>query len=272
MGEGLGVVGVVAAAVLPVDAEAVRDADFVVGRDGDVARVEERVKLLGEEHAVLEVIARGAEVRLDVRGVEDGRGVLAGDRAAAAVRAEQPEAEGALAFTLDGFAKRDGAGVDIERAELCGEVGPAPGVVAAVDARWREPLPGGGRREMADAETFDLAEIQRRIRAFVAERDWAQFHTPKNLATALVCEAAELAEIFQWLTPEASARVMEDETTAAAVRDELADVLVYVLRMSDVLGVDLQRAVKAKIQKNARKYPVKAAKGSAAKYTRLRKG
>lgn len=125
---------------------------------------------------------------------------------------------------------------------------------------------------MTDRETFDLEALQMRIRAFVAERDWAQFHTPKNLATALVCEAAELVEIFQWLTPEASMRVMDDEITATEVRDELADVLVYVLRMSDVLGVDLQRAVAEKLEKNARKYPVDASKGSAEKYTRLGKG
>jgi NTP pyrophosphatase (non-canonical NTP hydrolase) len=124
---------------------------------------------------------------------------------------------------------------------------------------------------MAGRDAFDLEALQRKVRAFVAERDWEQFHTPKNLATALVCEAAELAEIFQWLTPEESERAMKDATTAKQVRAELADVLVYVLRMSDVLGVDLQRAVTQKLVENARKYPVSAAKGSAKKYTRLAK-
>ena len=114
-----------------------------------------------------------------------------------------------------------------------------------------------------------LEEIQRELRQFVSERDWEQFHTPKNLATALLCEAAELAEIFQWLTPEESLRAMDDPERAEAVRDELADVFSYLLRMVDVLGVDLGSATRRKIEKNRKKYPVELASGSMRKYTKL---
>jgi NTP pyrophosphatase (non-canonical NTP hydrolase) len=100
-----------------------------------------------------------------------------------------------------------------------------------------------------------IADLQRQLREFAAERDWEQFHSPKNLVMALTGEVGELTELFQWLTPEASARVMDDAADAVKVRDELADVLAYLLRLSDVLGVDLEGALAAKIIKNAAKYP-----------------
>lgn len=115
---------------------------------------------------------------------------------------------------------------------------------------------------------MDLAQMQAGIRQFIRERDWEKFHTPKNLAMALAGEAAELLELFQWLTPKESEEIMSTKT-AEAVRDELADVFVYCLRMADVLGVDLKAAVIAKMQKNAVKYPAELARGKATKYDQL---
>jgi len=112
-----------------------------------------------------------------------------------------------------------------------------------------------------------LEALRDALRQFAAERDWDQFHTPKNLATALSVEVAELLEHFQWLTPEQSQRM----TTAqlAAIRLELADVLLYLIRLSDRLGVDLLVAAVDKMAINAKKYPVDLAKGTAKKYTEL---
>ncbi len=117
---------------------------------------------------------------------------------------------------------------------------------------------------------MELADLQRRLRDFADERDWNRFHTPKNLAMALAGEAGELLEIFQWLTPEQSQDVMRDARTAEQVRHELADVLAYLLRLADVLDVDLLAASAEKIRLNEVKYPVELARGRAEKYDRLR--
>ncbi len=111
-------------------------------------------------------------------------------------------------------------------------------------------------------------ELTDALRAFAAERDWEQFHTPKNLAMALAGEAGELLEIFQWLTPEQSAAIMDDPSTAQHVREEAADVYAYLLRFADVLGIDLQEALVAKIESNAKRYPVDQSFGSARKADR----
>jgi NTP pyrophosphatase (non-canonical NTP hydrolase) len=103
------------------------------------------------------------------------------------------------------------------------------------------------------------------LRQFADERDWAQFHTPKNLVMALVGEVGELIEHFQWLTPEESAAVMNDETSSRQIADELADVFIYLLRLSDILGVDLLEAARAKLEANARRYPADRVRGSADK-------
>src|SRR5260221_271863 len=87
-----------------------------------------------------------------------------------------------------------------------------------------------------------IASLQRQLRDFAVERDWEQFHTPKNLVMALAGEVGELTEIFQWLTPDESADVMVEAASAGRVREEMADVLAYLLRLSDVLGVDLEGA------------------------------
>jgi dCTP diphosphatase len=111
-----------------------------------------------------------------------------------------------------------------------------------------------------------LQELQEQVRRFAQERDWEQFHDPKNLSMALAGEVGELLEIFQWLTPAQATAIMEDVTRAEAVRHELADVLVYLLRLADVLQVDLAAALNAKMVLNARRYPVDRVRGRSDKY------
>lgn len=101
----------------------------------------------------------------------------------------------------------------------------------------------------------DIEDLQERLRAFADARDWGRYHTPKNLAMALAGEAGELLAEFQWLTPEESLEVMQDEVSAAAVRDELADVAIYLLRLADVLSVDLAAAAADKIEVNEGRFP-----------------
>ena len=112
--------------------------------------------------------------------------------------------------------------------------------------------------------TDPLRELRDELRAFAAEREWDQFHSPRNLATALAVEAAELLEPFQWLTEEQS-RALPPETRAA-VEEELADVLLYLVRLADKLDVDLAAAARAKIVRNGVKYPVDKSRGSSRKY------
>jgi NTP pyrophosphatase (non-canonical NTP hydrolase) len=109
--------------------------------------------------------------------------------------------------------------------------------------------------------------LRERLRAFVNERDWDQFHTPKNLAMALLVEAAELMEPFQWLTPDQSERLPEE--TAAEVEMEVADVFLFLLRLCDRLGIDPIEAAHRKLAINAEKYPVDKAHGRATKYDKL---
>ncbi|WP_374322392.1 nucleotide pyrophosphohydrolase [Streptomyces sp. AP-93] len=107
-----------------------------------------------------------------------------------------------------------------------------------------------------------MDRLQRRLAEFAAARGWDPFHTPKNLAVALSVEAAELVEIFQWLTPEQSAKVMEKPDTAHRVADEVADVLAYLLQFCEVLGVDVLDALAAKIERNELRFPVPGAPGA----------
>lgn len=103
-----------------------------------------------------------------------------------------------------------------------------------------------------------------RLRGFAEEREWQQFHTPKNLAMALSVEASELVEIFQWLTPEESAAIMSTER-GEAVRDEVADVMTYLLRFADVLGIDLEDAMSSKVERSAQRYTITESKGNSEK-------
>ena len=106
---------------------------------------------------------------------------------------------------------------------------------------------------------MDIDELTLRLRSFAHERDWQQFHTPKNLVMAMTGEVGELTELFQWLTQEESTNIMRDPDTARQVRHEIADVLAYLLRLSDVLGIDIAAALLEKITINAEKYPVSGA-------------
>ena len=107
--------------------------------------------------------------------------------------------------------------------------------------------------------------LKKRIREFADDRDWHQFHSPKNLAMALAVEAAELLEHFQWLTEEQSREL--DPEQLEKVRNELGDVLIYLIRLSDVLGVDLLEAAADKLEMNAEKYPADKVRGKALKYS-----
>jgi dCTP diphosphatase len=115
---------------------------------------------------------------------------------------------------------------------------------------------------------MDLNALAARLRTFARERDWEQFHTPKNLAMALSVEAGELLELFQWLTPEQAHAICSSQTDAQRVQEELADVLIYLVRLADVLNVNLEPAVEAKLRANAQKYPTELARGNAIKASR----
>ncbi|ACT48205.1 nucleotide pyrophosphohydrolase [Methylotenera mobilis] len=114
---------------------------------------------------------------------------------------------------------------------------------------------------MADS----LDALIARVNAFVTERDWAQFHSPKNLAMAMIVEAGEVVEHFQWMTEDESRNL--DTETREQVGQELSDTLVYLLRIAEVCGIDLIEAANKKIDLNAQKYPVDKCKGSNAKYS-----
>ena len=121
---------------------------------------------------------------------------------------------------------------------------------------------------MSEAEAADsLAGLTHALRAFARERDWEQFHSPKNLAMALVVEAAEIVEHFQWLDGSASSQLPEERRRAVAL--EIGDTLLYLLRLADVLGIDPIVAARRKMAINAERYPIAKAFGSAAKYDEL---
>ncbi len=136
--------------------------------------------------------------------------------------------------------------------------------------RQRAPRPASINKDkdrvlfMADVI---LEQLVNEVNQFVADRDWEQFHTPKNLSMALSVEAAELVEHFQWLTAEQSDGLPAD--ARAAVGEELADILIYTIMVAERLGLDLEAAARNKMVQNRRKYPVEKARGLAAKYTEL---
>ena len=117
--------------------------------------------------------------------------------------------------------------------------------------------------------TTTLAELKTRIQAFVHERDWEQFHAPKNLSMALSAEAAELMEHFLWTEPEASKQRAQDPARRQAIEDEVADIVVYALEFANVTGIDVAAAIERKMIANAKKYPVEKARGRSEKYTEL---
>jgi NTP pyrophosphatase (non-canonical NTP hydrolase) len=121
---------------------------------------------------------------------------------------------------------------------------------------------------MTDLNTADnLTSLARQLQQFADARDWGPFHSPKNLASALVVEAGELLEHFQWLTEDQSRQLMPEKKQAVA--HEMADVLLYLVQLSTVLGIDLMDAAQAKLLLNAQKYPVDLARGHSRKYDAL---
>ncbi len=121
---------------------------------------------------------------------------------------------------------------------------------------------------MAD-NTTTLQDLKDRVGDFARERDWLQFHSPKNLSMALAAEAAELMEHFLWVEPGKSLERATDEARRAKIEEELADVVIYAIEFANVTGIDLAEAVAKKMVQNARKYPVEKARGRAEKYTEL---
>lgn len=115
--------------------------------------------------------------------------------------------------------------------------------------------------------TFE--EFKTRIRLFAEEREWPQFHTPKNLSMALAAEAAELMEHFLWLDSSQSRNLVDDPVKGPKVREEIADILIYALEFANVTGIDLAKAIEDKIRINGIKYPVEKCKGSSKKYNEL---
>ena len=121
--------------------------------------------------------------------------------------------------------------------------------------------------ERGARDEVTLEGLRDRLRAFADARDWNQFHTPKNLAIALSVEAGELLEHFQWISGQDSLTLPPDKR--GEIEQEMADVLLYLVRLADTLNVDLVRAADKKIDTNARKYPVEKSRGSSKKYTEL---
>lgn len=113
----------------------------------------------------------------------------------------------------------------------------------------------------------EFRDIVEDLRKFAEERDWGQFHSPKNLAIALAVEVAELLEKFQWLTEEQSKSLPEEDILEVA--DEVADIQLYLMQIADKLEIDVLEKAREKIKKNAERYPVDKSRGSAKKYTRL---
>ncbi len=109
--------------------------------------------------------------------------------------------------------------------------------------------------------TTTVADLRGLIRSFVDERDWSQFHSPKNLSMALAIEAAELMEHFQWLSPEASSAIRDSADDFRGVREELADILCFALSFANALDIDLSTAIREKLVKNAAKYPADEFRG-----------
>lgn len=114
-----------------------------------------------------------------------------------------------------------------------------------------------------------IAELKARVLAFARERDWEQFHSPKNLSMALAAESGELMEHFLWSTPEQSRAIAADPIKRRKIGEELADVIIYALEFANVTNLDVASVIETKMAANAQKYPVEKARGRADKYTEL---
>ena len=141
----------------------------------------------------------------------------------------------------------------------------APAVLDARRAREQIQGMSTSKHPKHPKRPASLQDLRDQLRKFAADRDWDQFHSPKNLAIALSVEASELLEHFQWITADQSQSLSVEEI--ADVRKEMADVLLYLIRLADKIDVDLLEAAGDKLSENARKYPVEKARGSSKKYT-----
>ena len=121
---------------------------------------------------------------------------------------------------------------------------------------------------LTDANTT-FAELKSRVLAFAKERDWEQFHAPKNLSMALAAEAGELMEHFLWATADASRATVRDPIKRQKIEEELADVIIYALEFANMTGIDVAAVIESKMAANAKKYPIEKAKGRSDKYTEL---
>ncbi len=130
------------------------------------------------------------------------------------------------------------------------------------------PANAGFMAALTDAATT-VSELKARVLAFVRERDWEQFHTPKNLSMALAAETGELMEHFLWASAEQSRVIANHPDRRAKIADELADVVIYALEFANMTGLDVAAAIEAKMAANAKKYPVDKARGRSEKYTEL---
>ena len=138
------------------------------------------------------------------------------------------------------------------------------GAVARLTAQWYHH-PESTTNAEGGLPLESLQELTHRLREFVAERAWDQFHSPKNLAMALAVEVAEILEHFQWLTEQGSSKLPDEKLSE--IREEIGDVLIYLVRLADVLGIDPLKAAEDKLAKNEGKYPAEKVKGKALKYT-----
>jgi dCTP diphosphatase len=123
-------------------------------------------------------------------------------------------------------------------------------------------------KSTAGREDLGLEDLRSAIRSFIRERDWEQFHSPKNLAMALSVEASEIVEHFQWLTEEQSRNLPPEKL--AEVREEIGDVMIYLTELADKLGVDPAEAARSKLEINKQKYPAALVRGKSAKYSEYR--
>ena len=121
---------------------------------------------------------------------------------------------------------------------------------------------------LTDSKTT-VAELKSRVLAFAHEREWEQFHAPKNLSMALAAEAGELMEHFLWMTSEVSRSSARDPIKREKIEEELSDVIIYALEFANMTGIDVAAAIERKMAANAKKYPVEKAKGRSEKYTEL---
>ncbi len=126
-----------------------------------------------------------------------------------------------------------------------------------------------GTKSIMNNQILDITAFQKIIADFAKQRDWEQFHTPKNLSMALSVEAGELVELFQWLTAEQSQKIKDDPAKKQAAQEEIADILTYLLRISDILEIDIPSSLADKIEQNGKKYPVDKSRGNAKKYNEL---